>query len=453
MKASINDFWAVLIVNASCLYAPASGQSYLETLAKEDREIVSSIAPYREAIRTAVLDISQYPQALVKLERIQAKSSQSFKDLVSGCSKADQTNFYDISRYPEILKLLVREGRKSPQEARFTVIDLPAGSQARILKFYESHFKVLQIMDQMLLSSQIAFKKIISVYPPDTQDDFLKIISKPDIMNLLTDNIDLTLSLGEAYKANPHEVSLQLDSLHNQLTNQDEKDLSDYEAAIDADPKMQEEMKGAASDFSASYAQGSNLNTSNDINQNSQQIASQETLTDYSDYNPFPYWFGYPYWYNAPMWYPMPYYYNTGFYYGLGGSMVVVGLPSHFYANWFFNSGFHNYPLLYRHYNTYYKMHRKNILSVSMYRGFNEEANDHFSGRSHDGAHTTAVKVIHPNATTIDRNAMGVGRSSGTVAFNNHGFQEFHASSSHRVGWAHTRAASRRGTISGVRGR
>jgi hypothetical protein len=449
MKASINDLWTLLIVNASCLYAPAFSQSYLETLAKEDHEIVTSIAPYPEVIRVAVLDISQYPQTLLKLERIQAKASQSFKQLVSGCSRADQANFYDIGRYPEILKLLVSEGKRSPQEVKLRVIDLPAGSQARILKFYESYFKVLQIMDQMLLSSQEAFKKIISIYPQNVQDDFLKIISKPDIMNLLTDNIDLTMSLGDAYKANPHEVSVQLDSIHNQLTDQDEKDLTAYKYAIDADPKMQEEMKNAASDFSASYAQGNNLNTSNDINQNNQHINSQETLTDYSDYDPYPYWLGYPYWYNAPMWYPMPYYYNTGFYFGLGGNMVVVGLPSHFYANWFFNSGYHSYPLLYRHYSTYYKMHRKNILSVSMYRGFNNEANIHFSG----GGNRDRAKINHqPNSTTVSRNAIGSNQGTSTAAFNNHGFQQFNASSSHSIGWAHTRATSG-GAISSVRGR
>src|SRR5262249_29132527 len=154
-----------------------------------------------------------------------------------------------------------------------------------------------------------------------------------------------------------------LDSLHTQIDQQNTKDLADYKQAIESDPKLQTEMKNAADDYAKQYDQSG----SNPAAMNSNYYGSA----------PYPYWFGYPYWYGSPMWYPSPLYYQTGFYYGAGGGMVVVGLPSFYYANWFFARGYRHYPMLYRHYNTYYNLHRVGIAHT--YRGFNTAARYHFS--------------------------------------------------------------------------
>ncbi len=88
--------WAVGLLG---FIQPAFGQSDGNAPANGDRDIVSPIATYPTDLRSAVLDVAQYPQVLVKLERIQARSSQSFQDLISGYPREEQEKFYEVSRF------------------------------------------------------------------------------------------------------------------------------------------------------------------------------------------------------------------------------------------------------------------------------------------------------------------------------------------------------------------
>jgi len=56
-------------------------------------------------------------------------------------------------------------------------------------------------MNQNYQQSQEALQSTIQSLPVQSQENFKKVVSMPDVMNLLTDHIDLTVSLGEAYKA------------------------------------------------------------------------------------------------------------------------------------------------------------------------------------------------------------------------------------------------------------
>jgi len=82
------------------VYSTGAGQSDANTPANGDREITSSIATYTTDLRSAVLMWRSTPHVLVKLERIQARSSQSFQDLISGYPREEQAKFYELSRFP-----------------------------------------------------------------------------------------------------------------------------------------------------------------------------------------------------------------------------------------------------------------------------------------------------------------------------------------------------------------
>ncbi len=342
-------------------YAPC--QSAAESPVKSDRDMMKEIAPYSADVRTAILEVAQYPQALVQLERIQARSSQSFQDLISGYSRQEQEKFYEISRFPDLLNQLAGEGNKSSNEVKSLLKDLPEATQNSFEEIYGNHYKDLQRMNSMYKTSQDGLQKIISDYPKDIQDDFQKVVSRPDVMNLLTDNIDLTVNLGEDYKANPGEVTGELDRLNSELAVQNANDLDAYKKEVESDPNLAGEMNNAARDFSASYDQPYN--------------PAYVSNNYYANY-PYPYWFSYPYWYPAPIWYPRPFYYHTGFYYGPGGRIVVWGLPSRIYSNWFFGYGYRRYPMLYRHYGTYYGYGHRNDYG---YRGRDYGSRNHYSTR------------------------------------------------------------------------
>jgi hypothetical protein len=95
----------------SCVIMMLAGssfsQSLIDSLSQDDSKIISSIAPYAADMRSAILDVSQYPQALIKLERTQARTSQSFQDLISKYPREEQEKFYQVARFPELTNKLV----------------------------------------------------------------------------------------------------------------------------------------------------------------------------------------------------------------------------------------------------------------------------------------------------------------------------------------------------------
>lgn len=403
----------------------------------DENTIVSSIAAYSPETRAAILNVAAFPQSLVKLEKIQSKTSQSFQDLLSAYSRDDQEKLYQASRFPDLVNQLVSSGKKTDQEANQLIKDYPDQIQQQLLDAYHNHYEVLVKMNDIYQKSQKSFDGIISGYPASLQADFKTVLSKPDVMTLLTDNIKMTVELGNAYKDDPNGLTRHLDSLNTQLTDQSAKDLADYKSAVEKDPKMQEEMKQAADEFSS---------------QNDQDLTNPAYVTNNNVYDnyPYPYWFGYPYWYSNPHWYPMPFYYHTGFYYGAGGRMVVVGMPSAYYSRWFFGFGYRRYPLLYNRYNNYFVVNRTNIINRNVYRGFNRAAWNHFSYSRHgqsrpsstyrgDG-NNTRPSSTSPRAT--NGNSRGsVGRMNqlnmkSNSGFNRSGFNHFNANGFHQGGWS-----------------
>jgi hypothetical protein len=416
----------------TCLFMAATSvlfaQGMVDSLSQDEGQIISAIAPYSGVMRAPILDVAQYPQVLVKLERVQSRTSQSFQDLIAGYPREEQEKFYQVIRFPELTSALISGNRKSVDEVSALVKDYPENIQQQIIAVYRDHFNDLVKINDIYQSAQVTMDKLTAKYPVEVQEDFKKVIETPDVMNLLTDHIDLTVSLGESYKNNPGAVTQQLDDLNKQLTDQDSKDLREYKDAVASDPKLQTEMKQAASEFAQQYDQDDT---------NPAYVANNS----YDNY-PYPYWYGYPYWYTSPMWYPTPFYYQTGFYYGPGGGLVVVGLPSRFYANWFFGSGYRRYPGLYNHYNAYYNVHRTDIIRRNVFRGFNHAAYSHFSGArsavTNGRNRSTAPVVSHQNSRVVSPARSNSHVSQMNVRpgnFNVRGYDHFNASSFHSSGW------------------
>jgi hypothetical protein len=427
----------------------AQSQSYPDSLKKDDEDIISSIAPYPADVRAAILNVSQYPQKIVKLERIQARTSQSFQDMIAEYPHEEQLKYYEISRYPDLVHQLVEGPPQTLQQVQPTLANYPKEVADAVSYLYPMHLADLKSMDKIFQSSQKALNKITEDLPGDVQADFNKIVSKPEVMNLLTERIDLVVSLGEAYKNDPKGVKEKLDALSSQINDQNAKDLADYKDKVANDPKMQEEMKKSAEDFASGTGQDQ---------QSQPTVVNNYYSSNYSPY-PYPYWFGYPYWYGYPMWYPMPLYYYTGFYIGAGGGVVVVGLPSHFYSGWFFSYGYRHYPRYYNYCNNYYVAHRTFVTNNNVYRGFNTTVNNHFSRISDTRINNTRIN----NNVTINRSGRrgsiggstnsNIGGSRGTTSAPNHfrnsinqpgnidhhSFSNFHANQFHQQSWGNVR--------------
>jgi hypothetical protein len=401
-KSRIARMTLLALCIAQSIYA--FPQAFQDSLKKDDQDIITSIAPYPQDVRDAILNVSQYSQKLVKIERIQARTSQSFQDLVADYPREEQEKYYELARYPELIHLLVEGEPKTLDQVKPLLTNYPQEVSTAVSALFPMHLADLQAMDKTYQSSQKSLEEITRSLPGNVQADFKKVVGMPEVMSLLTDRIDLVVSLGEAYQNDPQGTRQKLDSLSAQINVQNQKDLDEYKQQVQNDPKMQDEMKKSAQDFADSYSDNGEVQDDNSNSQNQNQVQPNVVNNYYysSNYNsnPYPYWFGYPYWYDYPMWYPRPLYYHTGFYIGTGGAIVVVGLPSRAYSGWFFNYGYHRYPRYYNYCNNYYNVHRTYVNNINVYHGFNSSVNRHFSAVGRNGG----VRSV-TNSRTESRNS------------------------------------------------
>ncbi len=472
LKLGKSLFIALSILSSTFSFA----QSYQDSLKKDDDDIITSIAPYSADVRDAILNASQYSQKLVKIERIQARTSQSFQDLLASSTHEEQEKYYELGRYPDLIHQLVNGPPQTLDQVKPTLTSYPKEVSDAVSALYPMHLQELQSMDKIYQSSQKALEDIIKDLPSNVQGDFRKIVGMPEVMSLLTERIDLAVSLGDAYKNDPQGTKRRLDSLSTQINAQNQKDLDDYKKQVASDPQMQEEMKKSAQDFADSYSANGETQGPSDaaLDQGQQPVQQQQdqsqpqVVNNYYgsnyDSNPYPYWFGYPSWYASPMWYPRPLYYHTGFYIGAGGAIVVLGLPSRAYSGWFFNYGYQRYPRYYNYCNTYYNAHRTYVNHINLYHGFNSNVNRHFARVNRDNvnrnvSHNAANERRNVNVnreakvnreanvnreagnrsapSTPNRNSNSfrnsINSSSNTV--NHQAYNNFHASQFHQQSW------------------
>src|SRR5205814_381527 len=135
---------------------------------------------------------------------------------------------------------------KGADQVRTMTASYPAQIGTSATELYPAHASDLKEMDKKYQDSNDAMENVISSLPQQAQADMRKIVGMPDVMNLLTDRIDLTVSLGEAYKNDPDGVRQDLDKLSAQIASDNAKELDAYKQKVAADPQLQTEMKQSA---------------------------------------------------------------------------------------------------------------------------------------------------------------------------------------------------------------
>ncbi|MDH5566665.1 MAG: hypothetical protein OEY15_08380, partial [Myxococcales bacterium] len=115
--------------------APLSGP--LQVVRDEERDALEALALYQEPLRTAILEVSRHPQALVGLERIQTRTRQAFLTRIETLPETTQDQVWELVRFPSLVSALAAaEDRSSaelealargyPQEARAAATRLGA---------------------------------------------------------------------------------------------------------------------------------------------------------------------------------------------------------------------------------------------------------------------------------------------------------------------------------------
>ena len=359
------SLFMVLLLASTLLAFGQMGQ--LET----DQGVDASIAPYNADVRQAILEASKYPGTLTELQKNQNQAVASFHDMISGFDQKKQGWFYTITRYPDLMHTLATLPNKQDKEAVYKLLpNQDADLKEAAWKLYDTRKKDLIKLDNINIAAQQDFDKTIQSLNAPAKAAFQKLSIMPDVLTLLTNNIDLTTRLGEHYKSNPSELNDRLAAIHDSLNVQNQYEVAGYKKQMADDPKAQEELSQAAKDYA---------------NENGYDVpAQQNDDADNENYyaNPYSYWFGYPDWYSSPLWYPGSFWFDTGLYFGVGG-YGIWGMPGFGFSDWFFNGGHYNhYPNLYRQFGNYYRGNiAENRVMGSANHGFMGVANTHFNAK------------------------------------------------------------------------
>lgn len=403
----------------------AGQSSPLET----EKGIDAAIAPYSAEIREAILLSSMHPEILTQLQEAQSKTIASFQQLIKKFGQKKQGWFYDLTRYPNLQHTLATlPNGKNKDEVLQLLPSKDPDLQTASWNLYSKEKNDLIQVDNIAFSAQRDFDHSLANLDPHIKAAFQKLSESPDVLALLTSNIELTTRLGAHYADNPDRLTNLLTALHDSLSVQNQYEVATLKSQMENNPQAIQEMKQAAK----GYASDSGYNLPNQQNYNYNSNANNFG-------NPYSYWFGYPSWYSSPLWYPGSFGYNSGFYNGVGG-FGLYGFPSYGFSNWFFNGGNYNrYPNLYRQFGNYYHGNTNgNRVLGSVNNGFMGVAHNHYSPNT--GSHMNyltspnnynrprgenyrpGINATHTNANTYHAQSWGSFGGNGGNFGGNGGF-------------------------------
>ncbi len=323
----------------------------LKTLPEEELSVVEAIALYPAAERSAVLTMAMYPAILVRMKTLREKTESQFLELIGDLAEKEQNRIYNLSRYPELIEAMCdRKDKRSNKEMNELLQAYPEEIHADAREVNSKYFTLLKEVHALDASAIREFDAIVEPYPEDVRMAAVTLSHLPAVMSVLTDNLSSTILLGDIYDRNPGQLEHELDSLSIVLAEQQARDVAEWKSQLESNPEAKAEFEQAARDFAGEETYDDDVYSG--------PIPDRYREEVYVDYvwRPYSYWFGWPYWYDYAYWYPYPWWYHWGFYYGPGGGMVIFGMPSTFYFNWYFGYDPHmyHYPhctdAIYRHY-------------------------------------------------------------------------------------------------------
>jgi len=344
------------IIITSCfltaIFIKADAQNQVEDtnlmnqLNKDDQTAIDAVALYPEETRNSIYKACTQPEVIVRLNAMQKKTNADFSNLLSTYPKDVQEKIWNLTRYPGLISKLVENGQKSAPEINKILDSYPHEIDETAMEAGTKYYSLLSQIDQSNRSYNSQFENIIREYPAPTQEAFRSLIKQPEVLTILSDNMHMTVVIGDLYKRNPQLVEHNSDSLNHVLSQKQKQETKEWNETLEKNPEAKQQYEQAAKE----YAQENNI-----------QYQTYENSYPYNpmSYYPYNWWFGYPTWYPYSYWRPYPYWYDLGYYYGPGYRMVFIGMPSPYFFNWYWyhNEHHYRYPYFSNHCYNYYYSH------------------------------------------------------------------------------------------------
>lgn len=380
MKTQSYRSWPLLAIFSlflSQIYSQ-SDTPLLTNLTQEEEEAINALVLYPEETRVAILEATLYPEVLIKIENIQSKTKTEFQALLEAFPQSTQELIWDLTRYPDMITKLVEKKQDADLSWEILLSNYPEVIHNRMQEAYQQHFSVLQAIQSLNEQADDAFEELLFPYPATTQSALQHLLPLPEVLSILTDNIRLAVLVGALYRNEPAQLLIQVDSLHLEVARQNAKELEDWKARLENDPKAVQQLKASAEAFSTEYTYDDTFYDFGEDDVYYRERSRERTAHEYYFYH-FPYWFGYPNWYYYPRWRLYPYWYDWGFYFGPDRNIVIINLPSFHYTHWYFYHAQHHQRWAHlsaqftRHYHAHPRMGSSITTGISVWQQRNRD--------------------------------------------------------------------------------
>jgi hypothetical protein len=338
----------------------------LKELATEEQEAVNALVLYPEDTRLSILNATQYPEALIKMENIQAQTSEAFKSLMQAYPKNTQEMVWDLTRYPDLITRLVATNQRSNAAVDQVLKDYPEVIHPRAREAVVDHFQLLVSVNELNQMAESAFTTLLDQYPLQARGHLRELIALPEVLTILMDNIRLTVLVGDLYKKEPVWLLHKIDSVSLVVARQNAEELEEWKESLENDPEALANLEASSNSFTDEYTYDDDEYYDYYLDDQYDDERSDKVIVNYYNYH-YPYWFGYPYWYEYPRWRVYPYWYDWGFYYSPQHTIIVVGMPSYHFTYWYFHHPYHHtyWPHLSTRFANHYYGHRNGTSSVT----------------------------------------------------------------------------------------
>lgn len=338
-----------LLIIFSIILPSTEAQLISDKFDPESLKVLEAIALYPETTKDIILRAAQNHELLVKISNLQKNSKKQFQELLVDFSREIQKKVWDMTRYPDLIPAIIADGPKSRSQLFQVSEKYPEKLRDTILLYGTQLFDLLQQIDTFKKETNNNFNRLIKTYPTQIQKTFQELIKLPEVMSLLTENMSMTILLGDMAKNGYSRLKKELEMLQLQLAKDQTKANESWKQTLENDTEALQEFKEVAQEF----AQEEGYGTDDILSPEEEPV--EVTARVY--FHPYPYWFSYPYWHSWPRWYVYPYWYYSGFYLGPRNTIVIVDLPAYKFVHWYFYNPrlIYRYPRLAHCYYGYYE--------------------------------------------------------------------------------------------------
>ena len=205
-------FFAILLLSCFSNLSAQDVQERISKLFTEDSTDIQTLAMYPAETRAKLLTASTHPDALARINDANKKSNEQFRKLIESYSKEDQEKIWNLTRFDGLIQklALLNPPEGEPLEEILKSYPPEAQENARVVS---SKFPSIAIdLDKQQKSFASEFDNVLREYTGNDQEAFRTLLQQPEALSLLNDNMNMTVRLGDLYKADPASVSKKMES-------------------------------------------------------------------------------------------------------------------------------------------------------------------------------------------------------------------------------------------------